>query len=274
MKLRLTNVRPTQNNLKTVTLYPPAKINLGLNIVSKRPDGYHDLETVFYSLFDVTDILEVNVIDGEKGTVTLSLGGNPIDGDAEKNLVVKAYRLLANDFELPAMSINLTKRIPMQAGMGGGSADAAYTLKSVNGLANLGLSDDQLEAYALKLGADCPFFIRCKPCFATGVGEKMTPIDFTLDGYEVRYVKDDDISVSTADAFRNIPVAKPERECVDIVLNEPMERWKDLLKNDFETTVFAKYPKLSEIKQKMYDDGAVYAVMTGSGSAVVGIFKK
>ncbi len=253
-------------------LYPPAKINLGLNIVSKRPDGYHDLETVFYPLFDVTDVLEVNVIDGENGSVTLSLDGNPIDGDPEKNLVVKAYRLLANDFELPAMSINLTKRIPMQAGMGGGSADAAYTLKSVNGLANLGLTDDQLEAYALRLGADCPFFIRCQPCFATGVGEKMTPIDLSLDGYEVRYIKDDAISVSTADAFRNIPVAKPERECMDIVLNEPMERWKELLKNDFETTVFAKYPKLAEIKQKMYDDGAVYAVMTGSGSAVIGIF--
>lgn len=255
-------------------LYPPAKINLGLNIVSKRPDGYHDLETVFYPLMDVTDVLDVNVISGEDGTVTLSLNGNPIEGDPEKNLVVKAYRLLANDYKLPAMSINLTKRIPMQAGMGGGSADAAYTLKAVNALANLGLNDDQLEEYALKLGADCPFFVRCKPCFATGVGEKMTPINLSLADYEVRYVKDDEISVSTADAFRNIPVQKPQRECVDIVLNEPIENWKELLHNDFETTVFAKYPKLAEIKQKMYDDGAVYAVMTGSGSAIIGIFGK
>lgn len=253
-------------------LYPPAKINLGLNIVSKRPDGYHDLETVFYPLFDVTDVLDVNIVDGANGTVTLTLDGNKIDGDPEKNLVVKAYRLLAGEYEIPAMSINLTKRIPMQAGMGGGSADAAYTLKAVNELAELGISDDRLEEYALKLGADCPFFVRCQPCFATGVGEKMTPIDFSLEGYEVRYVKDNAISVSTADAFRNIPVAKPERRCDDIVLNEPMERWKELLKNDFETTVFAKYPKLAEIKQKMYDDGAIYAVMTGSGSAVIGIF--
>lgn len=253
-------------------LYPPAKINLGLNVVSKRPDGYHDLETVFYPLFDVTDVLDVNIVDGENGRVTLTLDGNKIDGDPEKNLVVKAYRLLANDFELPAMSINLTKRIPMQAGMGGGSADAAYTLKSVNVLANLGLSDEQLEAYALRLGADCPFFVRCQPCYATGVGEKMTPIDLSLEDYEIRYVKDDGISVSTADAFRNIPVARPDRECVDIVLNEPMENWKHLLKNDFETTVFAKYPKLADIKQQMYDEGAIYAVMTGSGSAMIGIF--
>ena len=255
-------------------LYPPAKINLGLNIVSKRPDGYHDLETVFYPLFDVTDVLDVNAVDGENGAVTLSLDGNKIDGDPEKNLVVKAYRLLSNDFEVPAMRINLTKRIPMQAGMGGGSADAAYTLKAVNELANLGLTDGQLEEYALKLGADCPFFVRCKPCFATGVGEKMTQIDFSLGEYEIRHVKDDAISVSTADAFRNIPVAKPERRCDDIVLNEPMENWKHLLKNDFETTVFAKYPKLAEIKQQMYDEGAVYSVMTGSGSAIIGIFKK
>lgn len=254
-------------------LYPPAKINLGLNIVSKRPDGYHDLETVFYPLLDVTDVLDVNIVDGENGSVTLTLDGNKIDGDPDKNLVVKAYRLLASEFEVPAMNINLTKRIPMQAGMGGGSADAAYTLKAVNELADLRLTDDQLEEYALKLGADCPFFVRCQPCFATGVGEKMTPIDFSLEGYEVRHVKDDAISVSTADAFRNIPVSQPERRCDDIVLNAPMENWKHLLKNDFETTVFAKYPKLADIKQQMYDEGAIYAVMTGSGSAVIGIFK-
>lgn len=253
-------------------IYPPAKINLGLNIVSKRPDGYHDLETVFYPLFDVTDILDVNVIEGETGTVTLSLDGNSIDGDPEKNLVVKAYRLLAADYSLPAMSINLTKRIPMQAGMGGGSADAAYTLKAINELAKLDLSEEKLEEYALKLGADCPFFVRCRTCFATGVGEKMTPIDFNLDNYEIRYVKPDGISVSTADAFRNIPVLKPQRRCDDIVLNEPVELWKDLLKNDFEKTVFAKYPELQDVKQKMYDEGALYAVMTGSGSVIVGIF--
>jgi len=255
-------------------LYPPAKINLGLNIVSKRPDGYHDLETVFYPLFNLTDILDVDIMEGEDGKVFLSLDGNPIDGDPENNLVVKAYRLLAKDFVLPAMRINLTKRIPMQAGMGGGSSDATYTLKAINELAKLNLSDDILEDCALKLGADCPFFVRCQPCFATGVGEKMEQIDFSLDGYEIKHVKAEGISVSTADAFRNIPVAKPERACVDIVLNEPIENWKELLKNDFETTVFVKYPKLAEVKQKMYDDGALYAVMTGSGSAVIGIFKK
>lgn len=255
-------------------LYPPAKINLGLNIVSKRPDGYHDLETVFYPLLNVTDILSVDIVEGDNGTVSLSLDGNPIDGDQEKNLVVKAYRLLASSYEIPSMRICLTKRIPMQAGMGGGSADAAYTLKAINELAKLNLSDDELEDYALKLGADCPFFIRCKPCFATGVGEKMTPIDFSLSDYEIRYVKPEGISISTADAFRNIPVQKPARECVDVVLNEPIEKWKELLHNDFETTVFAIYPELKEIKDKMYSEGAIYAVMTGSGSAVIGIFKK
>lgn len=255
-------------------LFPPAKINLGLNIVGKRPDGYHNLETVFYPLHDVTDILDVDVVeDGANGAVQLSLSGNPVDGDPEKNLVVKAYRVLAEQFQLPAMKINLTKRIPMQAGMGGGSADAAYTLKAINELAGLNLSDEELEAFALKLGADAPFFIKCKPCFATGVGEIFTPMDFSLEGYEVKVSKPDDISVSTADAFRNIPISQPERSCMDIVQNEPIENWKQLLKNDFETTVFAKYPKLAEIKQQFYDDGAVYATMTGSGSAVIGIFK-
>lgn len=267
-------------------LFPPAKINLGLNIVGKRPDGYHNLETVFYPLHDVTDILDVDVVEdgangssgsnglnGSNGAVQLSLSGNPVDGDPEKNLVMKAYRVLAEQFQLPAMKINLTKRIPMQAGMGGGSADAAYTLKAINELAGLNLSDEELEAFALKLGADAPFFIKCKPCFATGVGEIFTPMDFSLEGYEVKVCKPDDISVSTADAFRNIPISQPERSCMDIVQNEPIENWKQLLKNDFETTVFAKYPKLAEIKQQFYDDGAVYATMTGSGSAVIGIFK-
>ncbi len=266
-------------------LYPPAKINLGLNIVGKRPDGYHNLETVFYPLLDVTDILDVEIVEdglsgssgssgsnGSKGSVQLSLAGNPVDGEPEKNLVVKAYRVLAEDFELPAMKVNLTKRIPMQAGMGGGSADAAYMLKAVNELAGLNLSAEELEAYALKLGADAPFFIKCKPCFATGVGEIFTPMDFSLEGYEVRYCKPDDISVSTADAFRNIPIKQPERSCMDIVLNEPIENWKELLHNDFETTVFAKYPRLAEIKQQFYNDGAVYAAMTGSGSAIIAIY--
>ncbi|MCF0203118.1 MAG: 4-(cytidine 5'-diphospho)-2-C-methyl-D-erythritol kinase [Bacteroidaceae bacterium] len=255
-------------------LYPPAKINLGLNIVGKRPDGYHDLETVFYPIDSVTDILDVDIIEGESGTVTLTLDGNAIDCDAEKNLVVRAYRLLSNDHSLPAMSINLCKRTPMQAGMGGGSADAAYMLKAVNELAELQLSVEQLEAYALKLGADAPFFIQCRPCFATGVGEKMTPIYIDLSAYDIRFVKPADISVSTADAFRNIPVGKPSRSCEDIVLHEPVENWRHLLKNDFETTVFAKFPQLEDIKQSFYNQGAVYATMTGSGSAIVGIFRK
>ncbi|MCQ2243204.1 MAG: 4-(cytidine 5'-diphospho)-2-C-methyl-D-erythritol kinase [Bacteroidaceae bacterium] len=262
-----------------MTLYPPAKINLGLNIVGKRPDGYHNLETVFYPLHDVTDILEVEIAeDGSSGsncssgTVELSLAGNPVDGDPEKNLVVKAYKVLAEQFQLPAMKVNLTKRIPMQAGMGGGSADAAYMLKAVNELAGLNLSDEELEAFALKLGADAPFFIKGKPCFATGVGEIFTPMNFSLEGYEVKFCKPEDISVSTADAFRNIPIKQPERSCMDIVLNEPIENWKQLLQNDFETTVFAKYPKLAEIKQQFYNDGAVYAAMTGSGSAIIAIY--
>lgn len=253
-------------------LFPPAKINLGLNIVSKRPDGYHDLETVFFPLYNVTDILEVDVVPGEVNTVTLTLDGGVIEGDPEKNLVTKAYRLLSNDFTLPAMSIKLTKRIPMQAGMGGGSSDAAYTLKAVNELAGLGLDEDRLEAYALRLGADAPFFVRCQPCYAEGVGEKMTPIALDLSAYDIRYLKPEGISVSTADAFRNIPVRKPLRRPDEIVLNEPIWKWKELLENDFEKTVFAQYPQLKEIKQNFYAQGAIYAAMTGSGSAIIGIF--
>ncbi|MCF0243275.1 MAG: 4-(cytidine 5'-diphospho)-2-C-methyl-D-erythritol kinase [Bacteroidaceae bacterium] len=255
-------------------LYPIAKINLGLNIVGKRADGYHDLETVFYPQETVTDILDINIVPGNNNTATLTVDGNPVDCDAEKNLVIKAYRLLAQDYELPSVSIKLTKRIPMQAGMGGGSSDAAYTLKAMNELASLKLTDNDLERYALKLGADAPFFIRRKPCFATGVGEVMTPIDIDLSGYDIKHIKPEGISVSTAEAFRNIPVGKPECSCKEIVQNTPINQWKDVLKNDFETTVFAKHPELAELKQRFYDQGAVYATMTGSGSAVIGIFAK
>ena len=251
--------------------YPNAKINLGLNITEKRPDGYHNLETVFYPI-PLQDALEVTRQDGLQD-YSLKLSGTPIEGDAEQNLVIKAYRLLKNDFpEISGIDIHMYKLIPTGAGLGGGSADAAFMIKLLNEKFKLNLSIAQMEEYAARLGADCAFFIQNKPVFATGIGNVFEPIDLSLKGYFLVLVKPD-IFVSTKDAYALTRPQTPE-VCIKDIIQQPIETWKTCLKNDFEDSVFPKYPEIAAIKDKLYDMGAVYASMSGSGSSVFGLFKE
>lgn len=249
--------------------YPNAKINLGLNIVEKRPDGYHNLETVFYPI-NLQDALEVTKLKGE-AEYALKNSGVPIEGEPDDNLVVKAYRLLKQDYpDLPAVDIHMYKHIPTGAGLGGGSSDAAFMLKLLNEKFKLELSVEQLEEYAARLGADCAFFIRNKPVFATGIGNVFEPIELSLKGYYLVLVKPD-IFVSTKEAYAGIHPQQPEYSLKDII-RQPVENWKKLMKNDFEESIFKIYPEIAAIKDKLYDMGAVYAAMSGSGSSVFGIF--
>lgn len=251
--------------------YPNAKINLGLNIVEKRPDGYHNLETVFYPI-NLQDALEVTVLEGEK-EYTLTTSGTPIEGEAENNLVVKAYKLLKQDFpQMPAIDIHMYKHIPTGAGLGGGSADAAFMIKLLNEKFNLEISIEKMEEYAVKLGADCAFFIQNKPVFATGIGNLFEPIQLSLKGYYIVLVKPD-IFVSTKDAFAHITPKEPSKSLKEIICM-PVETWRAMMKNDFEESVFQKFPEIAAIKDKLYDMGAIYASMSGSGSSVFGIFRE
>ena len=251
--------------------YPNAKINLGLNITEKRPDGYHNLETVFYPI-NLQDALEVKLWEGE-GEYVLKTAGTPIEGDPDNNLVVKAYRILKQDFpDMPAVDIHMYKHIPTGAGLGGGSADAAFMLKLLNEKFKLQLNTEQLEEYASKLGADCAFFIRSKPVFASGIGNIFEPIDLSLKGYYLVLIKPD-IFVSTKDAFAHIKPKAPQHSLKEII-RMPVETWRATMKNDFEESVFCKFPEIAAIKDKLYDLGAVYASMSGSGSSVFGIFRQ
>jgi 4-diphosphocytidyl-2-C-methyl-D-erythritol kinase len=249
-------------------VFPNAKINLGLNIVSKRPDGYHNIETVFYPV-DLCDALEIVPAKGAGTTFTLS--GIPVDGNPENNLVMRAFHLLKQDYDLPAIDIYLYKHIPFGAGLGGGSADAAFMLKLLNDFAGLHLSVEQLETYAGKIGADCPFFIRNQPVFAEGIGNIFSPVTLSLDPYFLVLVKPD-IHVSTQAAYANVKPELPAQRITDSI-QKPVETWKNTLVNDFEASVFAQYPEIGKIKQLLYDNGAVYAGMSGSGSSVFGIFE-
>lgn len=250
--------------------FPNAKINLGLNITEKRPDGYHNLETVFYPV-PIEDALEVVPLKGTDKEFELHVLGTSIAGNPEDNLVVKAYRLLKEEFALPPLDIYLQKQIPSGAGMGGGSADGSFMLKMLNDQFSLGLSEEKLEAYAARLGADCPFFIKNQPIFATGTGNIFEPINISLKGLYLLVIKPE-IFVSTRDAFSLITPAFPERSITDII-QQPVEEWKDCLVNDFEKSVFTQYPEIGEAKKRLYDAGAIYASMSGSGSSLFGIFK-
>ena len=251
--------------------FPNAKINLGLNIVEKRPDGYHNLETIFYPI-NLQDALEVTRRENNDKEYTLHISGSPLEGEPEDNLVVKAYKLLKKDYPgLLPVDIHMYKHIPAGAGLGGGSSDAACMIKLLNDKFSLGLSTERMEEYAVKLGADCAFFIRNKPVFATGIGNLFEPVELSLKGYHIILIKPD-IFVSTRDAFAEI---KPVRPAVSLqeVVKQPMETWKNSMKNDFEDSVFKKFPEIAAIKDELYDLGAVYAAMSGSGSSVYGIFK-
>lgn len=248
-------------------VYPNAKINIGLNIVAKRPDGYHDLETVFYPV-PLTDTLSI-----EKSTAPyseLTVDGIKIEGKTEDNLVMKAFRLLEQAFQLPPVRLKLTKGIPSQAGLGGGSADAAFTLKGLNDLFQLHLTDKQLEDYASSLGADCPFFIKNKPVFAEGTGNIFTPLDFSLKGCYLLLVKPD-VYISTKEAFCHVTPQRPSTS-LTALLKASRDSWKESVKNDFEDSIFPSHPSLQSIKDALYGMGAFYTSMSGSGSSLYGIF--
>ena len=253
--------------------FPIATINIGLNVVSKREDGYHNLETVFYPV-PIKDALEVFPMeDGFPSDVRcdLKVTNLLIDGDEQKNLVVKAYNMMAQDYDLPRVHVHLYKHIPTQAGMGGGSSDCAYMIRLLNEMFSLGMSDDKMIGYAARLGADCAFFIKAQPAYAEGIGERLQPISIDLSGYKMLVVRPN-IPVSTKEAFSLITPQKPMKNCLDIV-RQPIETWKDELVNDFEHSVFALHPEIGKLKEIMYDQGAVYAAMSGSGSSVFGLFR-
>lgn len=251
--------------------YPNAKINLGLNITEKRPDGYHNLETVFYPI-PLQDALEVKPLDGENEYL-LKIAGTQITGEPEDNLVIKAYRLLKQDYHhLPSIDIHMFKHIPTGAGLGGGSSDAAFMLKLLNEKFSLHISVSQLEEYAARLGADCAFFIQNKPVFASGIGNIFEPIELSLKGYYLVLVKPD-IFVSTKEAYALVKPQKPQLSLKDII-HKPIEEWKNTMVNDFEKSVFHKFPEIAAIKDKLYDMGAIYASMSGSGASVFGLFKE
>ncbi len=252
-----------------MVLFPNAKINLGLNILRKRADGYHELETVFYPI-GLKDGLEF--VENNKEVLRFSSSGIPLSIPDEDNIVFKAYRLLAADFTLPTLDIHLHKVIPSGAGLGGGSSDAAFFLKALNDYFHLGLSLEVLKSYALALGADCSFFLENRPVFATGIGEELSPIELSLKGYHLIVVKPP-VEVNTKSAYAEIQPAIPNYSLVDALRNNP-ESWSGLVVNAFEQTVFARYPEIQKVKQQLLELGAVYAAMSGSGSAVYGIFKQ
>ena len=298
---------------------PNVKINLGLNVLFKREDGFHELDTLFVPYFGINDTLEIIVGDdysrtsaalfarygagavspkqgsekpegvfgverqeseapklvqgiSEDGKLMITIAREEgVDWDPLKDLCAKAYYILAEDFTLPPVKIYLEKTSPVGAGLGGGSADAAFALKMLDELCELGLSEQQLAAYAARLGSDCAFFIYNRPMRGQGRGEILTPYDLDMSGHTIQVVTPAGIAVSTKDAYGGIKPHIPELSLTDI-LSKPIEEWDGLLVNDFEETVFAKYPELAAIKRSLYECGAVYASMSGSGSALFGIF--
>lgn len=247
--------------------FPNAKINIGLQILSKRDDGFHNIETIFYPI-NLNEIIEF--VPSSKTDFTIS--GININGDKNNNLIIKAYNFLKEEYQLPNIKIHLHKIIPTEAGLGGGSADASFMLKSLNEYFELNISNKKLLKYAEQLGSDCPFFIENKPTYATAKGEILETIDLLLKGYYIALIKPN-VQISTAEAYKNIKLGKPKLNLRDVV-KRPIKEWKNNIFNGFEDYAFVKYPELKEIKTYLYNIGAEFALMTGSGSAIYGIFKE
>ena len=248
--------------------FPNAKINIGLNITSRRSDGYHNIETIMVPI-PWCDVLEI--VPAQSNKTTLTTYGREVKCEMEKNLVVKAYRAMEALYNLPPVDIYLHKIIPDGAGLGGGSADAAYTLKTLNELFELGVSNDELAKIAAKIGADCPFFIYNTPTFAHGIGTDFSPINLDLSGYQILVVKPQ-VSVPTAQAYAGVTPSTPDIPLTQLI-KLPIEQWQSTIKNDFEHSIFPIHPIVAQIKQQIIDLGAEYSSMSGSGSAVYGIFK-
>ena len=253
-------------------LFPNSKINLGLNIIRKRTDGFHDLESVFYPI-DLTDALEVISPGKLTELIEFSTTGLEIEGEPGTNLCPRAFSLLKKFFpRIPAVQMHLHKAIPIGAGLAGGSSDAAFTLKLLNEKFSLGISTESLLNFALQLGSDCPFFIINKPCFATGRGELLEPVDIDLSAYKILIVNPA-IHISTSEVFSRVKPLLPSKSILQII-QQPVTSWKNELRNDFEEAVFTANPDIAHIKDELYRAGGLYASMTGTGSTVYGIFEK
>lgn len=249
--------------------FPNAKINIGLNITKKRKDGFHTIESIFYPI-KLSDILEINI--SKNGFLFNTTGISMNEGNQDNNSCIKAYHLLRNQYTLPPVHIHLHKNIPIGAGLGGGSSDAAFTLEMLNSLIKLNLSNEVLLKFAEETGSDCPFFILNKPSFATEKGNILFPLNFTLKGYFLVLVYPF-IQVNTAAAYQKITPQQSSEKLTEQI-KQPIETWKDNIKNDFEKVIFNEYPEIKEIKNQLYNSGAVYASMSGSGSAVYGFFRE
>lgn len=249
--------------------FPNAKINIGLNITEKRPDGYHNIETIFYPI-GLCDKLSFEIAKGDE--TSLSISGIKIDGDPNDNLIIRAYNLLKNNYYLPSLNIFLEKNIPFGAGLGGGSADAAFMLKMLNEEFNLNLTPIDLEKFAAELGADCPFFVLNKPVLASGIGNVFSNINISIKGYYIVLIKPN-VYVSTSNAYSGVKVQKSAFSLLNLS-EKSISEWKDIVVNDFEKSVFLKFPAIAAIKETLYQQGALYASMSGSGSSVYGIFDK
>ena len=247
-------------------IFPNAKINIGLNVLNRRDDGYHNLETIFYPV-NIKDALEIVVAD----ELSFESSGLEIPGRVEDNLCIKGYHLLKKDFDLPPIKIHLHKHIPIGAGLGGGSADAAFFIRLINQNFNLGMTDEQMIGYARKLGADCAFFIKNKPVFAFEIGDEFEPVRLDLSKYQVVLVMPP-VHVSTAEAYRGVKPAPVKDSLMDLIY-EPIADWKKYIKNDFEASVFKNHPEIRGVKAALYEAGALYASMSGSGASVFGIFE-
>lgn len=249
--------------------FPNCKINIGLNIVAKRPDGFHDIETIFYplTLCDALEVLPTDISDDE-----FVIEGLQLDDDVEQNLCMKALRLMQKKITLAPLKMVLMKKIPVGAGLGGGSSDAAFTLKMINKFSGAGFSNEQLIEMSSGLGSDCAFFMINKPVYACGKGDLMSPVSLSLAGYTLVIVKPP-VFVSTAEAYAGTLPVCPVYSLKELI-QLPVSEWKDVIKNDFEKTIFPRFPQIAEIKNRMYDMGAVYASMSGSGSSVFGIFRE
>lgn len=266
-----------------MVVFPNSKINLGLRIIRKRDDGYHELETVFYpiGLYDVLEVISEsnsrqpaveNVLPHQRGNIDATYSGIEVEHRGE-NLCTRAIQLLSVDFpRLPSLKMHLHKAIPVGAGLGGGSADAAFTLKLINTQFNLGLTTDQLLGYASKLGSDCAFFIINSTSYATGRGEILEPVAPDLSNYKFAIINPG-IHISTSLAFQDINPGMPARSVREII-QQPISTWRHELINDFESNIFPVYPVVEQLKKQLYEKGAVYASMSGTGSTVYGIFEK
>lgn len=251
--------------------FPKAKINLGLRITSKRPDGFHDIETIFYPI-GLTDALEFVEICRPASHDHLKVTGMELESPPENNLVMKAVDILRERYHFPLLSIHLHKVIPSGAGLGGGSSDGACMIKALSKKYNMQLTVGEMKMLALELGSDCPFFIDCTPSAATGRGEKLKPVEPLLKGYYL-VLANPGIHISTKEAYSNCRPSQPATS-LEEQYNSPVEEWKKLIFNDFESYVFRKFPKVGNLKDLFYASGAVYASMTGSGSSVFGIYRE